>query len=202
MLAAQVAVDAIKNNDFSEKITAEFQSLFENSWAYEELRRSRNFRQVFNKGIILGLLRNTFADIFKGRDLFGDKVETIPGHLRLKQISQVEKPQEGIKFDDKLTFSKLSDVFYSKTIHPEDQQCHLVVTDTSICVNRCSKEYGNPCQYFCPAAVYEIRESEGQQKLFINFSNCVHCKTCDIMDPYQIINWVVPEEGGPTYYLT
>jgi electron-transferring-flavoprotein dehydrogenase len=74
------------------------------------------------------------------------------------------------------------------------------VLDTNICVGRCVTEYGNPCQYFCPAAVYEMVEEKGARRLKINASNCVHCKTCDIADPYQIINWVPPEGGGGPNY--
>jgi electron-transferring-flavoprotein dehydrogenase len=76
-----------------------------------------------------------------------------------------------------------------------------VVTDPDVCTSRCTEEYGNPCQHFCPAAVYEWKaESQGEKAgLFINASNCVHCKTCDIADPYQVIDWVVPESGGPVY---
>ena len=96
-----------------------------------------------------------------------------------------------------LTFDKLTDVYSSGTEHEEDQPCHLVVADTDICHDRCAKEYGNPCQHFCPAAVYEMEPNEnGAERLKINASNCVHCKTCDIMDPYQIIDWVTPEGGG------
>ena len=73
--------------------------------------------------------------------------------------------------------------------------------DFNVCVRRCTQEYGNPCQYFCPAAVYEIEEANGGRKPKINFSNCVHCKTCDIMDPYQIIDWVTPEGGGGPNYI-
>ncbi|MGB2641030.1 MAG: 4Fe-4S dicluster domain-containing protein, partial [Candidatus Acidiferrum sp.] len=97
----------------------------------------------------------------------------------------------------------------SGTRHEEDQPCHLHVADTNICATKCVEEYGNPCQYFCPAAVYEMAKEVGRSaaaenelgalKLKINAANCVHCKTCDIADPYQIINWVVPEGGGPNY---
>jgi electron-transferring-flavoprotein dehydrogenase len=76
----------------------------------------------------------------------------------------------------------------------------LHVLDPSICSDRCVREYGNPCQYFCPAAVYEMVNDKGAPKLKINFSNCVHCKTCDIADPYQIIDWVPPEGGGGPNY--
>jgi electron-transferring-flavoprotein dehydrogenase len=106
-----------------------------------------------------------------------------------------------LRYDDKLTLAKLTDVYYSGTEHDEDQPCHLKVADTNICVDRCTREYGNPCQNFCPANVYEmVEEKEGNRRLQINFSNCVHCKTCDIMDPYQIIDWVPPEGGGGPNY--
>ena len=95
--------------------------------------------------------------------------------------------------DGVLTFDRLTDIFYSGTRHQEDQPGHLLVADTNICVGRCVTEYGNPCQYFCPAAVYEMTEERGVRRLKINASNCVHCKTCDVADPYQIITWVPPE---------
>lgn len=202
IIAAEVALEALKQNDFSEKILSKFWSSFENSWAYEELKKVRNFRQAFDKGMILGMLRTTFQDIFNGRDLWGYNLKSEDGYKKLKHIDSVEKIDSHISFEGHLTFNKLSDVYYSKTIHPEDQPAHLVITNPAICIDRCTKEYANPCQYFCPAAVYEIVEKENRKELFINFSNCIHCKTCDIMDPYQIIKWVPPPEGGPHYYLT
>ena len=86
-------------------------------------------------------------------------------------------------------------------MHEEDQPSHLLVADTNICSTRCVEEYGNPCQYFCPAQVYEMAVSaSGRPELHIQASNCVHCKTCDVMDPYQIIQWVTPEGGGGPGY--
>mgnify|MGYP001427133918 CR=1 FL=1 len=106
--------------------------------------------------------------------------------------------------DGALTFDKLADVYLSGTLHDEDQPVHLRVADTSVCATKCRSEYGNPCQHFCPAAVYEMVPDEsagaGALKLHINASNCVHCKTCDIADPYQIITWVTPEGGGGPDY--
>ena len=99
-------------------------------------------------------------------------------------------------------FDKVTSVYHSGSTHEEDQPAHLVVADQDICHTRCAEEYGNPCQYFCPASVYEMVETEDGKgrKLMLNFSNCVHCKTCDIRDPYQIITWVPPEGGGgPSY---
>jgi electron-transferring-flavoprotein dehydrogenase len=121
-----------------------------------------------------------------------------------------------LRFDGQLTFNKVTDVYHAAVAHDEDQPVHLHVLDTNVCATRCAEEYGNPCQRFCPAAVYEMVETgthassaaeEGangspgpHRELQINFSNCVHCKTCDIMDPYQIINWVTPEGGGGPDY--
>jgi electron-transferring-flavoprotein dehydrogenase len=98
------------------------------------------------------------------------------------------------KPDEILTFGKLSNVYHSGTVHEEDQPCHLKVLEPDLCASRCTREYGNPCRHFCPAAVYEW--IPGESRLQINASNCVHCKTCDIMDPYGTIRWVPPEGGG------
>jgi electron-transferring-flavoprotein dehydrogenase len=107
---------------------------------------------------------------------------------------------ERFKGDGKVTFDRLTDVYHSGTRHDEDQPCHLKVEDLNICSTRCVEEFGNPCQYFCPAAVYEMVKEANGPKLKINAANCVHCKTCDIADPYQIIEWVVPEGGGGPNY--
>ena len=112
----------------------------------------------------------------------------------------VPMPEPTVKTEG-IVFDKVTDVYHSGSVHEEDQPAHLVVADMDICHTRCTEEYGNPCQYFCPAGVYEMANTDdgkGRQ-LRLNFSNCVHCKTCDIRDPYQIITWVTPESGGPTY---
>jgi electron-transferring-flavoprotein dehydrogenase len=109
--------------------------------------------------------------------------------------AKLEKP----KFNDADSMDKLTDVYLSGAIHEEDQPSHLLVIDPTICVDRCTKEYGNPCQHFCPAAVYEW--PEGTDSVVINASNCVHCKTCDIADPYENIEWLVPEGGGGPKYV-
>ena len=105
-----------------------------------------------------------------------------------------------LKFDGDYLFNKVTDIYHSATAHEEDQVPHLHVKDTNVCITECAEEYGNPCKNFCPADVYEMVPDGDSQKLQINFSNCVHCKTCDIMDPYQIIDWVPPEGGdGPAW---
>ena len=104
-------------------------------------------------------------------------------------------------YDGKITFGKLEDDFHSGTAHEEDQPPHLQILKPDICHPRCTNEFGNPCRHFCPAAVYEMVDgAQGRLKLQINASNCLHCKACDIMDPYEIIRWVPPEGGGgPSY---
>src|ERR1043165_7576627 len=137
--------------------------------------------------------------------------------LSAEQNGHATAPRyKDLRFDKQLTFDKVTDVYHAAVGHDEDQPAHLHVLDTNICATRCTEEYGNPCQRFCPAAVYEMVEVGTQasglqdnghaggvrtrRQLQINFSNCVHCKTCDIMDPYQIINWVTPEGGGGPDY--
>ena len=100
----------------------------------------------------------------------------------------------------RLTLAAVREKIDAATAHDEDQPVHLVVHDTSVCVERCTAEYGNPCTRFCPAGVYEMVEDAAGRRLQINAANCVHCKTCDIKDPYEIITWVTPEGGsGPNY---
>ncbi len=198
MLAAEAIAEAIAAGDTSGTLLARYEALFEASWARDELWRVRNWRQAFDQGFLKGMFDAGVQMLTGGRGL----VKRRRGHadhatMRPAAQSKFEKPA----FDDTRSMDKLTDVYHSGTVHEEDQPAHLLVPDTSICVDRCTQEYGNPCQHFCPAAVYEWPE-EGQPKgPIINFSNCVHCKTCDIADPYQNIEWVVPEGGGgPKYH--
>jgi len=128
-----------------------------------------------------------------GRGLFYDRLNHTEA---VHEATGPARPAPAaIPFDNKLTFDKLTDVYHSGTSHEEDQPAHLQVREPDLCVARCTEEYGNPGQYFCPAKVYEF-----DTKLTINFANCVHCKTCDIKDPYGIIDWVTPEGGGGPVY--
>jgi electron-transferring-flavoprotein dehydrogenase len=205
MLAAQAAHEAIEANDTSAKKLKRFEELVESSWVKQELWKVRNFHQAFEHGFIAGMLHTGLQMATGGRGLH-NRYRNKPGHTRMRQLKEyydgkLPGPVEP-KFDHKLTFDKLTDVYNSGTAHDEDQPCHLHILQPDICHPRCTNEYGNPCQYFCPAAVYEMTESGNGPHLQINFSNCVHCKTCDIMDPYEIINWVTPEGGGgPGYEL-
>ncbi len=195
MLAAETIVEALATEDFSTERLKGFQERFEESWAYDELWKVRNFRQSFQKGFYSGMF-HAGLQFFSGGRGFSDPMPTKAGHEMMERLSR--HPQNGAapEFDGKLTFDKLSDVFLSDTAHEEDQPCHLKILEPDLCTSRCSEEYGNPCQHFCPAHVYEMTGDGKDLRLQVNFTNCVHCKTCDIMDPYQIIRWTPPEGGG------
>lgn len=203
MLAAETIVEAIEQNDYSATRLSLYQKRYLESWAGRELYRARNFRQAYQRGFWRGVLHTGLQMASAGRGL-RRRYPSRAGHEMLRHVRDVhgevmlDRPR--IPFDGRMTFDRLSDVYYSGTAHDEDQPCHLVVTQPDICHTRCTSEYGNPCQYFCPAAVYEMVGEGALRRLQINFSNCVHCKTCDIMDPYQVIQWKPPEGGdGPDY---
>jgi electron-transferring-flavoprotein dehydrogenase len=205
MLAAESAFECLLAGDFSSAKLAGYERRVAESWAGAELKAMRNFHQAFDGGLWTALPRTGFQMFAGGLDPLGDHLAGHSGHERMKKLRDVHpggKPP-ALKADGKLTFDKLADVYISGTMHDEDQPVHLRVADTSVCATRCREEYGNPCQHFCPASVYEMvpdPEKTGALKLQINASNCVHCKTCDIADPYQIITWTTPEGGGGPNY--
>jgi electron-transferring-flavoprotein dehydrogenase len=200
MLAAETILEALIAGDFTLKTLGVYERRVKESPAGRELYKSRNFHQGFDHGRSVGLMLAGISTITGGH--FPARLTIKPGHTHMEKVASHRKDRYcDLRYDDKLTFSKLTDVYYSSTHHDEDQPAHLKVADFNICVGRCVEEYGNPCQNFCPASVYEmVEESDKQKRLQINFSNCVHCKTCDIMDPYQIIDWVTPEGGGGPNY--
>jgi electron-transferring-flavoprotein dehydrogenase len=198
MLAAETTFEALKKGDTSAETLKLYKDKIDQSYIKTELWKVRNFHQSFHNGLFEGLVLSGLQEITAGHGWI-DPLHAQPGYKAYNQIHG-RPAQERFKGDGKLTFDRLTDVYHSGTRHEEDQPCHLKVLDLNVCSTRCVEEYGNPCQYFCPAAVYEMaREGEGL-KLKINAANCVHCKTCDIADPYQIINWTVPEGGGGPNY--
>ena len=203
MLAGEAAAEAIESDDYTALKLRRFEGLVEKSWIKKELWKVRNFHQGFENGFWSGMIHTGLQMVTGGRGL-RDRYMNEPGHRRMRRLSDYFKgtpPAPALRFDNKLTFDKVTDVYNSGTVHEEDQPTHLVVIEPDICHQRCTEEYGNPCQYFCPAAVYEMEPNDaGQLRLQINASNCVHCKTCDIMDPYQVINWETPEGGGGPGY--
>jgi electron-transferring-flavoprotein dehydrogenase len=213
MFAAQAIYEALVAERYDEAQMKRFEQLARESFIEKELYEVRNFHQAFEGGRWRGLVESGFQYLTGGRGLRGDLRTAKAGHEHMRTLEEVfgRTPTSGkdvpdppaVKYDNKLTFDKLTDVYRSGTEHAEDQPSHLKILDPNICVERCTKEYGNPCQHFCPAAVYEVEAVDGGRgrRPKVNFSNCVHCKTCDIMDPYQIIDWVTPEGGGGPNYI-
>jgi electron-transferring-flavoprotein dehydrogenase len=209
MLAAETAFEALKRDDFSSTTLSQFQTSVENSWIKQELWKVRNFHQGFEHGFWRGMIHAGIQEMSGGRG-WRDHYPASPGYARMKKLSEL--PPEGgpeshligsAKGDGKLTFDKLTDLYHSGTKHEEDQPAHLIILDTNICESRCIREFGSPCQHFCPANVYEMLDDSAApngKRISLNPSNCVHCKTCDIQDPYQIITWVPPEGGGGPNY--
>ncbi len=207
MLAADVIRDALDNNRFDDEMLSSFETKVQESWIHDELWKVRNFHQGFDRGLLAGLCNAGFGLVTGGRawGLF-NRLQSKEDYLHLTKLNKTAEGEyhdryNNLKFDGKYLFDKVTDVYHSATSHDEDQISHLHVHDTDICITKCVEEFGNPCEKFCPADVYEIVTEENNRRLQINFSNCVHCKTCDIMDPYQIINWVPPEGGGGPVWI-
>jgi electron-transferring-flavoprotein dehydrogenase len=206
MLAAETAFDSMLVGDYSSAALSRYQSRVEGSWIKEELYPVRNFHQGFEHGLLGGLARSGVQQLLGGRN-FGPDFKNHAGYKNMRPLDAIGRSTYGreatlgpAKNDGKLSFDKLTDVYHSGTRHEDDQPVHLVIRDLDICNHRCTEEFGNPCQHFCPAAVYEMVDGEAGKQIHINFANCVHCKTCDIMDPYQVITWVPPEGGGGPNY--
>ncbi len=208
MIAAETLVAAFEKGDEGGSDLTSYQDNFEKSWVHQELYQSRNFGAALHKyGLYIGGAFN-FLDqnIFSGKIPFTLK-DKLADHVQLKKASE-SKEINYPKPDGELSFDKLSSVFISNTNHEEDQPCHLTLKDSDVPIQHNLALFDAPEQRYCPAGVYEIVEVESaedesgtkQPQLQINAQNCVHCKTCDIKDPTQNIQWVVPEgAGGPNY---
>jgi len=208
MLAAETILDSLMKDDYSEEQLENYQNTLLNSYVGKELHKVRNFHQAFQKGLWVALIKAGFQYILGGRILKG-RLSTEPDYVHRTKVidyygtGSPTNEQRGVpKFDGKITFDKESDVYYSGAIHEEQQPPHLKISDLNICYTTCREEYQNPCTRFCPANVYEmeIDDETGKLTLKLNFSNCVHCKTCDIKDPFENITWVPPEGGGGPKY--
>jgi len=205
MLAAETIIDALEQDDFSSLTLGGYTERFRDSWAYQEHLEGRNFTGSNEIGTPFAMgLNIPLMMITGGRGLI-DPIKTHPSYKAMKKIWELPRSlqePEPFEFDGVLTFSKEHLVGFSGTAHEADQPHHLKVADKEICSGECARDYNNPCEKFCPAAVYEMVENKetGKKELFIHHENCVHCKTCDIADPYQIITWTTPEGGeGPDY---
>jgi len=202
MLAAETLFEALAENDFSAAQLAKYETAVANSYIVKDMYPARNFRALMKSGFYGGMIHAGLMTITGGRYPL-DKIVIREDHEDTQKLLEaypqgapaVTFKHEGVALD------KLTDVYHSGTRHEEKQPCHLKV-DTSYCA-RCAEEYGNPCEKFCPADVYAVERDEATgkfQRLRIDFSNCVHCKTCDIKDPYGAITWTPPEGGGGPLY--
>lgn len=201
MLAAESVFEAIQAGDTGGQELTSYTTKWESSWAYSELKSTRNFGPAMHKyGTFFGGTFN-FIDqnIFRGK-LPITLHDTTPDYAMMKPASECKKIDYP-KPDGVISFDKLSSVYLSGVTHEEDQPVHLQLTDPDLPLRDNLPKYAEPAVRYCPAGVYEIVEDEpGKPKFQINFSNCVHCKTCDIKDPAQNINWVTPEGGGGPMY--
>ncbi len=200
MVAAEVISEALKQETPPLSLD-EFDSRYRASWAWQELYTERNFGPAIHKwGPFWG-----GAYAFLDLNLFNGRVpwtlrDPMPDHLTLQKADNA--PAIGYpKPDGKISFDRLSSVYLSNTNHEEDQPCHLQLANADIPIAKNLPDYNEPAQRYCPAGVYEvISDDKGTPVFQINAQNCVHCKTCDIKDPAQNINWVTPEGGGGPNY--
>jgi electron-transferring-flavoprotein dehydrogenase len=189
MLAAEHLAENLSSEGFDARLR--------NSPIVAELKKVRNIRPGFSKGMWRGLLTAAIETI-----TFGKLPRTLKNHHDHEQYRKLDQGGFDYDFVDRELppRDRLASVYFAATAHDEDQPIHLQIVEPDVCFTRCEEEYGNPCTRFCPAEVYEKVEDENGKRIQINASNCVHCKTCDIADPYQVINWVTPEGGsGPNY---
>ncbi len=219
MLAAETAYDALLREDYSIEQLRDYKRRVDESWIREELYPVRNFHQGFEHGLFEGLVNAGIQHVLHGGNL-GPDFSNRPDHQSMRPLDTLGEHAHGRQamlghaeedrtLSQDVAFDRLTDVYHSGTRHEDDQPTHLVIADLDICNSRCTAEFGNPCQYFCPASVYEMvdvavsqdqNNTRSSRRLQINFANCVHCKTCDIADPYQVITWLPPEGGdGPDY---
>ncbi|MBZ0127334.1 MAG: electron transfer flavoprotein-ubiquinone oxidoreductase [Rhodocyclaceae bacterium] len=199
MLAAEALAEALAAGRSGDELTA-YPQKFRESWLFEELHRTRNFKPWMSKGLWLGsLMFGIDQQVFRGKAPWTLRLSA--DHLKLRKAADCA-PIAYPKPDGVITFDRLSSVFLSNTNHEENQPCHLRLKDETVPIRTNLALYDAPEQRYCPAGVYEIvRDADGANpRLQINAQNCVHCKTCDIKDPTQNITWVVPQGGeGPVY---
>jgi electron-transferring-flavoprotein dehydrogenase len=178
---------------------AGFDALWRASAGGRELRKVRNFKPAFKRGMWLGLVNSAWEMFTCGKSPW--TLQNTADWSRLAKLDEYAAPERHWVTRTLPPRDRVSFVFFAGNSHDENQPVHLQVSDTSICAERCGREFGNPCERFCPANVYEmIDDGRGGRRLQINAANCVHCKACDIKDPYQIITWTTPEGGsGPNY---
>jgi electron-transferring-flavoprotein dehydrogenase len=198
MTAAEAVFGALTDSDGPREVTA-YADMLKQTWVWSDLYKSRNIRPSFTRGRWIGLVWSALDTyLFRGRAPWTFRQHSDHDKLLPKSACRaIDYP----KPDGVISFDRLTNVAFSNTSHEEDQPAHLTLKDASVPITVNLERYDAPEQRYCPAGVYEIViEGEGEPKLQINAQNCVHCKTCDIKDPTQNIDWVVPEGGGGPAY--
>jgi electron-transferring-flavoprotein dehydrogenase len=199
MLAAESVFKALQSDQPDDSV-GDYEQAVRNSWVWQELYQARNFgpaQHIFGHWLGMAFIWLD-QNIFRGHLPFTLRNKE-PDHASLKPANTAEKIEYPSP-DGKISFDILSSVFLSSTNHEENQPVHLKLVDPDVPLAQNLPEFSEPAQRYCPAGVYEIVEENGEQRFQINSQNCVHCKTCDIKDPAQNINWVVPEGGGGPNY--
>ena len=205
MLAAEAILAALEKQNFSRETLGLYRKLFDESWLKKEIYEGRNFSQALAKKMPIKMVYLGAQYVTKGKGV-RDPMPITEDYKTLKPHEKTaSKPLETIDrktYDGQLYVDKLTGVFLSRTIHREDQPSHIIVHDQDVCIQKCYPMYKSPCTRFCPGNVYEIEhENDGSKpRLKLNPANCLHCKTCDIKDPFRNITWTCPEGGeGPGY---
>lgn len=212
MQAAETVVEALAAGvtDFTDAVTLKYAQKIEAGFVKEELYRVRNFHQALSKGLVASMPLLAMQEITGGRGLQDPMpieeidAETTQPVVEIWGPQGQDREENHIpKPDGVLFFDKLSSVYLTGTMHDENSPNHLILKDGDICRTVCEPQYKSPCNHFCPANVYEMVPSKvepGKKDLQINYTNCIHCQTCDIKCPFVNIEWTVPEGGGGPQY--
>jgi len=199
--AGDTLFECWKRGDFSAGALSEYPKRMKETAGWKQMTRVRNVRASFRYGALGGVMGAGMSVVTYG--------VLPPGRLGVEKDSETLKPKSAVtpwapvakcgEADRNLQLDRLSDLFFSGTKHEENQPCHLKIINTEVC-KECIGKFGAPCTLFCPAQVYSL--PEGETKIHVDFSNCLHCKTCQIKDPYKNIEWNLPEAGGGPKYTT
>jgi len=199
MIAADVIHTCLDKGSFSADDLSEYYVRLRSSKTGRAMWKARNFHQAFHKGMLRGMM-HVAAQMISGGRGFADRMRVTEDRYTLKKCVS-GNAEIAAKHDGIITFDRPTCVFASGTKHDEDQPCHIAIKDEHICTGKCAEEYGNPCLKFCPAGVFEMEtDSQGRRRIKLNPSNCLHCRTCDIKDPYNNVEWHPPEAGGGPNY--
>lgn len=210
MLAAETALEALKKNDFSAATLRSYETKVKNSVIHKDLWATRNFHQAVRAGMVPALPELALQEITNGRGFVSQRkvsekdFETTEPVLDIWGVDGKNAPENQLPpVDGELFFDRLGSVYLTGTFHDEDSPNHLKLKDPQVCSDYCAEKYNSPCNFFCPAKVYEMVPDEnrpGRERLQINYTNCIHCQTCDLKCPTDNIDWTLPEGGGGPNY--